>query len=184
MIEEPPHRAIAYPESPHETRTSALYGHALRLLWSTSGKHAALGDISRRLWPAVLHKQIDFLFNSKGIPVGFVTWAYLTEACAQELMRDPDYVLHLSEWNEGDQLWIMDIVSVPGHVRNVARKLRETRLRHASRVHGRRPRRGERGFRRVCLGIPGSRSIVFTPVASPDSRVALSEGVLEGSLPP
>lgn len=184
MTEQPPHRAIGYPESPYETRNSAVYGHALRLLWATSGKQAALGDISRRLWPAVLLKQIDFLFNSKGVPVGFVTWAYLTEGCAQDLINDPDYILHLSEWNEGDQLWIMDVVSVPGQVRNLARKLRKTRLRRASRLYGQRRRSGGCGFRQIRLAIMEDAPMALPPPDPVASCTALSGVALYGGFPP
>ncbi|MEP7006766.1 MAG: toxin-activating lysine-acyltransferase [Sphingomonas bacterium] len=140
---EPPHRVTTYPESAFEMRMSAQFGHACRLLWAISGKKPVLlGDVSRRLTAPIRLNQIEFLFNSHGAPIAFATWGFLTESCGERLTADPAYVLHLSEWNEGDQLWIIDIVAVAGQVQNLVRKLRNRRLSDVTRAYGARVRGG------------------------------------------
>jgi cytolysin-activating lysine-acyltransferase len=153
MSEQDTHRAIGYRQSPWEMQNSAIYGHAMRLLWGGSRKDVSIAELSQRLWPAVLLRQIGFLYSSKGGAVGYATWAFLTEDCAEQLRADPDYVPHLSEWNEGDQLWLMDVVATRGKVRNLLRKLREKQLAHATCVRALRRRPGRPDARPIRLAI-------------------------------
>lgn len=125
MMEEATHRATRHRESPAETRKSATFGHAMRLLWSSERREIAVGATARRLWPAVQLNQIAFLYNSKGMPSAYATWAFLTPETAERLREDPDYLLALDEWIEGEALWLIDLVAPFGDVVNLARKLRK-----------------------------------------------------------
>jgi hemolysin-activating ACP:hemolysin acyltransferase len=75
--------------------------------------------------PAILLDQIHFFCDAGSNVVGYMTWALLAEDTEQRLIHDPEVLLHLSEWNEGDRLWIMDFVLIDGDVR--------TALKEASR---------------------------------------------------
>lgn len=76
------------------------------------------------LWlePAIRHRQIGFFLNESGLAVGYLTWAWLTEDTESRFIRDPTIILHISEWNEGDRLWILDFVLNHGDIRD---RLRE-----------------------------------------------------------
>ncbi len=124
MMEEATHRATRHRESPAETRKSATFGHAVRLLWSSDRREITVGSTARRLWPAVQLDQIAFLYNSKGMPSAYATWAFLTPETAERLLEDPDYLLALDEWIEGEELWLIDLVAPFGDVANLVRKLR------------------------------------------------------------
>jgi hemolysin-activating ACP:hemolysin acyltransferase len=78
------------------------------------------------LWlePAIRHDQIKFFFDESGIPVGYMTWAWLTEDTEFRLIHDRTILLHISEWNEGDRLWILDLILINADIR--------TRLREAA----------------------------------------------------
>lgn len=67
--------------------------------------------------PPVLLGQIFFFRDSIGPNNGYVTWAYLTEETERRLIDNPNASFHLSEWNEGDRLWIMDLVVINGEAR-------------------------------------------------------------------
>jgi cytolysin-activating lysine-acyltransferase len=69
--------------------------------------------------PAVLLDQIHFFRDLGGNPIGYMTWALLAEDTEQRLINDPEVLFHLSEWNEGDRLWIMDLVLLDGKIRSV-----------------------------------------------------------------
>ncbi len=71
--------------------------------------------------PAILLDQIHFFSNESGNVIGYMTWALLAEDTEQRLIHDPQVLLHLSEWNEGDRLWIMDFVLVDGNLRTALR---------------------------------------------------------------
>ena len=60
--------------------------------------------------PAILLEQIHFFCDPNDRVIGYVTWAFLAPDVEERLIYDPDVLLHLSEWNEGDRLWIMDFV--------------------------------------------------------------------------
>lgn len=72
-----------------------------------------------QLWlvPAIRHHQINFIYNESGVALGYITWAWLTEDTESRLIHDPTVLLHISEWNEGDRLWILDFVLINGDVR-------------------------------------------------------------------
>jgi cytolysin-activating lysine-acyltransferase len=124
------------PESEFERQLSANFGHATRVLASSARRGQSLHDVSLNLWPAVRLNQIGFLYNSRGSPVAFATWAFVTDEVAQTLLADPNHRLDISEWNEGDQLWLVDFVAPFGEARNLARKLRSIYLPGAWRVRG------------------------------------------------
>ncbi len=76
------------------------------------------------LWiePAISHEQIHFFHDTGGNLVGYMTWAMLAEDTERRLLRDPEFLIHISEWNEGDFLWILDFVVVNGDANNAIRQ--------------------------------------------------------------
>lgn len=74
-----------------------------------------------RTWvmPAIEHDQIRFLFDHAGEPVAYWTWAFLAPDVEHRFIHDSHVLLHESEWNEGGQLWIMDLVALRGFIRSV-----------------------------------------------------------------
>jgi hemolysin-activating ACP:hemolysin acyltransferase len=69
------------------------------------------------IYPAVLHKQIYLFRNDQGAVVGYMTWAMIDADTEARFLFDPKVLFHLSEWNEGDRLWITDFVVLYGDVR-------------------------------------------------------------------
>ncbi len=72
------------------------------------------------LWlePAIRHDQVHIFRNESGTPTGYITWAWLAEDTERRLVNDPEVLLHISEWNEGNRLWILDFVLISGNVRS------------------------------------------------------------------
>ena len=70
------------------------------------------------LWirPAILLDQIRFFFDRSGAVSGYFTWAHLAHDTEERLLHDPSFLLHVSEWNEGDRLWVLDFVNLRGGV--------------------------------------------------------------------
>jgi hemolysin-activating ACP:hemolysin acyltransferase len=71
--------------------------------------------------PAILLKQIKLFYNDKGIPVGYITWAWLAPDVEERWINDPKVMLHFTEWNEGETLWIMDFFAIPGYAKLLQR---------------------------------------------------------------
>lgn len=80
--------------------------------------------LSAWIEPAVLHDQIHFFFRDEDRrPIGYVTWACLAPDTEQRLLHDPEVLFHISEWNEGESLWLMDMVLIAGDVRSCIREM-------------------------------------------------------------
>src|SRR5947208_2508934 len=95
-------------------------GLATQLLCRSKGRRdRSFKWFSMWIEPAIAHRQIGFAFDEKGRPIAYWTWALLAEDVAERLRVDPRGLLHESEWNEGDQCWIIDFVAQFGYVRDV-----------------------------------------------------------------
>lgn len=75
--------------------------------------------LSLQYWTefAIQHQQIKFLFDTRGQPLAYVTWAYLAEDTETRLLHESEFRLHPSEWNEADRVWILDFCCKPGFSR-------------------------------------------------------------------
>jgi cytolysin-activating lysine-acyltransferase len=70
-----------------------------------------------------LLNQIHFFRDHGGNLTGYLTWALLAEDSERRLIHDPEVLFHFSEWNEGDRLWIMDLVLTEGSLREVVKEV-------------------------------------------------------------
>lgn len=114
-----------YLEGEKHRALAANLGHAMRLLASCPRREASLKTAVQGLWPAIQLGQILFLFNSKGIPVAYATWMHVTEEVASSLAAYSETALDISDRNEGDILWITDIVAPFGDVRSLIKKMKQ-----------------------------------------------------------
>jgi cytolysin-activating lysine-acyltransferase len=128
-------RHLEYAETPAEGDLSKAYGRALQLMtFASKRREQSLKSIAANLWPAIRLRQIEFLYSSHGQVIAFGTWAWLTESVVEAMTTEDGYELHISEWNEGDQLWIVDIFAPYGDARNMVRKMRNLHFPHADRA--------------------------------------------------
>lgn len=71
------------------------------------------GDLKRflveEIIPSARHGKIAFFVNFDSVPVGFVAWAHLAPETEERILRSMDPWLHLSEWNEGETLWVRSL---------------------------------------------------------------------------
>jgi cytolysin-activating lysine-acyltransferase len=56
--------------------------------------------------PAYRHQCIRIFYDMDHVPVGFITWAWLSEEAEARLLSSMDSWIHLSEWVEGNSLWV------------------------------------------------------------------------------
>ncbi|QWT22125.1 toxin-activating lysine-acyltransferase [Bacillus sp. NP157] len=75
-----------------------------------------VASITLWLEPAAYLGQVHFFTDLNGQMIGYMTWAWLTAEAEQRLIEDPEVLLHLSEWNEGERLWVLDFVVLNGDV--------------------------------------------------------------------
>lgn len=117
-------RVYEFAESRKWSREEKV-GQAVELLSRTpAGRLRSVSHVRDVIIPAIRHGQIEFLFNEDKKPVGYVIWAYLAEDVEQKIFKAP-YTLHYSEWNEGESLWLIDVVTQNGYLKDVIKHLRD-----------------------------------------------------------
>lgn len=111
---------------PAVRKTAEQLGYAA-LLMSSSENHRRLpvAHFHTVLQPAVRVGNIKFYFNEDGVPTGYVVWAMLSNEVHHRL-RTRKFSLHASEWNEGDNLWILDFAALSGYLKYISRSFANT----------------------------------------------------------
>lgn len=118
-----------------ERKTEQL-GMATTLI-SETRSYLQLPIAALKLWlmPAIHHGQICFAFAANGRPIAYWTWAVVCPETELMLLNDRNHILHISEWNDGTNLWIMDFVAPHGRVAEIARVIRDHHFVDHARVN-------------------------------------------------
>lgn len=128
-------------------------GRALELL-STSKQHARLPMIyaERVLYESIQQRNIKFYYENS-VLFGIALWAFVDAATAERLSRNPGSLLAPPEWNEGETLWMVDLVAPHGRVADIWRDLRNVVFAGEAKVQYLRMRRA--GFIHKKFSRPG-----------------------------
>ena len=98
-------------------------------LMATSKQYRAFPIVSLHVWidPPIVTNQLAIFYDSySSNPVGYITWALLAPDVEHRWLNDPKVLLHISEWNEGDNLWIMDSLALPGYCEDIVKFIQQT----------------------------------------------------------
>jgi len=91
-------------------RASQVFGQVVSLfMQSPQHRHLLLSDLEWRVIPPIALQQYR-LVQHKNTPAGFISWALVDEATEQRLQQ-PDFRLRPQDWNNGERVWIVDIVA-------------------------------------------------------------------------
>ncbi|PRC92481.1 toxin-activating lysine-acyltransferase [Solimicrobium silvestre] len=106
---------------------SELFGYALILMRaSPAHRDQPLSKLYKIIEAAISHKTIKFYFNEDGNVVACVIWALLAEDVEHRVIQTGEFSLHESEWNEGNSLWIIELLAPFGNMNYVYRALRDS----------------------------------------------------------
>lgn len=116
--------------------------------------------------------QYKIYFNDFCQCVGYLSWAYLAPDVEKRLLSGEDYHLQTCEWNEGANLWIMDLVFPHGSIKHVLQDLRDNLFKDFETLTYFRIKNGKRIFKRVSRADGGyffrsSQSRVQAPESAP-----------------
>jgi cytolysin-activating lysine-acyltransferase len=76
-------------------------------------RHFQLNDLEWLVMPALIHQQF-YMFREGDQPVGLALWAKCKAEAVKKLeggMIEPENRLSLEEWNNGDQIWLVDLIA-------------------------------------------------------------------------
>lgn len=113
-------------------------GIAAQLLVDTPRERLSIASLIAWLGTPIRLGQILFLTSWERIPLGFATWAYLTPASLERMASGKQDLPLLEDWNEGGELWLVDVVAPYGHAAELMRHLSAVLGRTHDRVHFRR----------------------------------------------
>jgi hemolysin-activating ACP:hemolysin acyltransferase len=121
--------------NPDKAHYYCKFGYAIALLsQSPQGMNRSISYVQTILTPAIMTRQICFLFNEAGDPVAYLIWAYLAPDVERRVLTSFRFDLHVSEWNEGTSLWVVDLVAPQGHLKHVLRFARDKLFQDESKV--------------------------------------------------
>lgn len=81
-----------------------------------------MDSLHQWLLPALRHKQYR-IYRKGDLPVGFVTWAWLSEDVESRYAAKTSS-LSPQEWQSGNRLWLLDLVAPFGDAKKVFSDLR------------------------------------------------------------
>lgn len=88
-------------------------------------RHFQLDDLEWLVMPALIHQQF-YMFREGDQPVGLALWAKCKAEAVQKLeggMIEPENRLSLEEWNNGDQIWLVDLIAPFANAENKHREI-------------------------------------------------------------
>lgn len=74
------------------------------------------------LQPPIVLGQTALFYNEIDQAIGFATWAFLSDEVAQKFRGGAIPLLHISEWNEGENFWMMSLILTRGNLRKIMRQ--------------------------------------------------------------
>jgi cytolysin-activating lysine-acyltransferase len=120
---------------------SGTLGELIGMLLQVPARRSwRVAEIERHVVPAVHHGQLR-VYCSGTRPVGYVSWALLSEEVARRYACG-DYPLTAADWKSGDQPWIIDFVALDGRARAIASAFRDNSPFGGRTAKALRPARG------------------------------------------
>ncbi|MBC7917734.1 MAG: toxin-activating lysine-acyltransferase [Rhodoferax sp.] len=104
-----------------------LLGAVAWLMMQQAGmRHTLLSELDWRVMPPLLLDQAK-LYMKESTPIAYVSWANLSDEVAQRYCMAPHH-LTASDWQSGDQLWVIDFVVPFGGAAEIMNELRKTKF--------------------------------------------------------
>lgn len=142
-------------------------------LMATSKQYRSypLGSLTVWIDPPIFTDQLAVFYRwNDSEPVGYVTWALLAPDVEHRWLHDPQVLLHPSEWNEGENLWIMDFLALPGYCEDIVEFIEQNLFAGYSEARSVR-RNADGTVRKVSTW---RRRASRQPIAEPDATSASS----------
>lgn len=107
---------------PLEKRHQLLGELAVLMLASPLHRGYLINDIGAVFLPPI---NLNFfrVYRIKQRPVGFVTWAFLTDE-VEKAYAQGSYNLHPEDWDAGKNAWIIDFIAPFGHASAIVKDLK------------------------------------------------------------
>ncbi|MFD2178059.1 toxin-activating lysine-acyltransferase [Veronia pacifica] len=100
-----------------------LFGHIV-WLYSRSELHGNMSIASLQNWviPAMATNQFR-IYHRNGLPVGYVSWAFLSEEVEEQYLTVADFQFLPQHWQSGDRGWVIDFIAPDGDALKIIRDM-------------------------------------------------------------
>lgn len=105
-----------------KTNAAVLGDVVFLMLHSPIHRGWPVAMVEANILPPIHHKQFRLYHDEKGMPIGFVSWAWLSDELDQRYAAG-NYKLKPMEWKSGPHAWIIDFITPFGHAMAVRRHL-------------------------------------------------------------
>ncbi len=114
----------------NKTETAAAVLGEVVWLYSCSDIHKrwAIESIHKWILPALKHEHYR-IYHIGNKPVGFVSWAWLSEDVEKKYVLQPA-ALNPLDWTSGDRGWILDFIAPFGDAKAIIKDLRHNVFPH------------------------------------------------------
>ena len=93
------------------------------MMQQSATKHTLISELEWRIMPPLLLEQAKLYMRDES-PLAFVTWAEMSQASIDRYRRAPHHLMY-SDWNSGNQIWLIDLVTPFGGAQEILKDLRE-----------------------------------------------------------
>ena len=91
-----------------------------------------MGAFDQNIVPPLAQKQFKMYLDESGMPVGLVTWAWLSEQRCSEAVGGKG--LEWEDWHSGEQLYCHDFLAPWGHGKHLFKDLKVNVFPHVKEV--------------------------------------------------
>ena len=111
---------------PQQPNLPAIFGTVVNLMIeSPAHRHLFLADMQWLIIPPMrLNQYRIFHDRERNQPVGYVSWAFLSQDAAERL-RKGQTRLQPSEWKSGEQLWLIDLLAPEQLQQKIIKELKD-----------------------------------------------------------
>lgn len=104
------------------TKIPLLGPIAWLMIQQPATRHTLLSELEWRIMPALALNQVK-LYMRDNTPIAFASWAKLSDSVAKRYMSQP-HQLSPSDWNSGEQVWLVDLFTPYGGAQETLTDLR------------------------------------------------------------
>lgn len=138
------------PTIPHELET-ILGAINWLTIHSSSHRHLFISDLEWAILPPVMLKQFKLFKDQDNKTIAYASWAKISQDVEDRILKTGNTKLAPGDWNSGDIIHLIDVLTPFGGNRNIVTQLYETEFKDKQEVATVRPSSSGKGLEKILL---------------------------------
>lgn len=118
---------------------------------SPAHRHLFISDLEWSIIPPVMLKQFKLFKDNEEKTIGYTSWARISKDVENRILASGNAKLAPGDWNSGDIIYLIDVLTPFGGNRGIITKLYETEFKDKKDVSIIRPKKDGKGLEKVAL---------------------------------